>query len=204
MDEWKDDISRDRAFIPEPTRIYKVKVEICLLLDLFLRWIQDIQEDIIELLVNYPTAYQFFSTRFPTSTLQNLPSRAYKWRFVTPSQLRVRHFPARYICSNPRCGLTYTSGEVTDNLRCIDKSCNRPLQQITRIYRCPQCNAITEPPIPKICINPNCIRQKLDKDQKEMPTLKWNLRISCKKVYKRSESRPTSRFLQGYENSSEP
>jgi hypothetical protein len=192
--EWKDEISRDRAIYQNPPGSFQSQGRNLFLIEDILKEDKDAEEEIIELLVDNDKAYEYFLRHFPESSLQSPPKRAYKWRIRTPEDLLVRHYPGRYHCSNPRCGLTYTANEVTDDLRCME--CNWPLNQVTRIYRCPQCNSIAEPPVPKLCINPNCIRGKLDRDPQGKINAKWNLRIAMKKAIRDKSPVPLRGFFR--------
>ncbi len=191
-DEWKDEISRDRAIYQNPPESFQSQGRNLFVIERIRHEDQDTEEAIADLLVDNPPAYEYFLRHFPGSSLQAPPNRAYKWRLRTPSDLLVRHFPGRYVCSRPNCGITYTAGEVTDDLRCL--VCNWPLHQITRVFRCPQCSALGEPPVPKLCINPECVRNKLDRDKDGQLNPKWNLRIAIKKAIKDRNPAP----LRGY------
>lgn len=193
-DEWKDEISRDRAIYQNPPGSYQSQGRNLFVIERIRQEDQQAEERIAELLVDNASAYDFFLRNFPSSSLQAPPQRAYRWRLRTPADLLVRHFPGRYHCSQPSCGITYTAGEVTDDLRCLE--CNWPLHQVTRVYRCPKCNALTEPPVPKLCVNPECVRSKLDKDKSGRVNPKWNLRIAVKKAIKDRNPLPLRGFFR--------
>lgn len=193
-DEWKDEISRDRAIYQNPPGSYQSQGRNLFVIERVRNRDQDAEERVIDLLVDNPPAYEYFRHHFPSSSLQAPARRAYRWRLRTPDDLLVRHFPGRYYCSNPDCGLTYTAGEVTDDLCCLD--CSWPLHQVTRVYRCPKCNAITAPPVPKLCINPDCVRHKLDRDPSGQTNSGWNLRIAVKKAIKERNPTPLRGFFR--------
>lgn len=193
-DEWKDEISRDRAIYQNPPNSYQSQGRNLFIIERIRNEDQNTEEEVADLLVDNAPAYDHFLRHFPDSSLQAEPRRAYRWRLNTPADLLVRHYPGRYHCSNPRCGITYTAGEVTDDLRCLE--CNWKLHQVTRVYRCPQCSEIAEPPVPKLCINPDCVRHKLDRDQKGEINSKWNLRIAIKKAIKDRNPAPLRGFFR--------
>ena len=193
-DERKDEISRDRAIYQNPPGSYQSQGRSLFVIERIREEDQDTEDEVKGLLYDNPPAYSYFSRHFPGSSLQAPPNRSFRWRMCTPANLLVRHFPGRYHCSNPRCGITYTAGEVTDNLRCPE--CNWLLHQVTRVYRCPQCSAIAEPPVPKLCINPECVRHRLDKDPSGRTNPKWNLRIAVKKAIKDRNPAPLRGFFR--------
>lgn len=193
-DEWKDEISRNRAIYQNPPGSYQSQGRNLFVIERIREDDQDTEDEVKALLVDNPPAYEYFSRHFPDSSLEAPPRRAFRWRVRTPDNLLVRHYPGRYYCSNPRCGLTYTSGEVTDNLRCPE--CSWSLRQVTRVYRCPQCSEISEPPVPKLCINPECVRHKLDRDPSGKVNPNWNLRMAVKKSIKTRSPTPLRGFFR--------
>lgn len=194
QDVWKDEISRDRAIYQNPPGSYQSQGRNLFVIEDIKRDDQDCEDEIKGLLVDNPEAYEYFVRHFPDSSLQAPPAHAFRWRLRTPAELRVRHFPARYYCSNPECGSTYTSAETTDELKCL--KCNWPLHQLTRVYRCPRCSALAEPPVPKLCINPECVRAKLDRDQGRRLNTRWNLRIAVKKAIRDKSPAPLRGFFR--------
>lgn len=75
-----------------------------------------------------------------------------------PKDLLVRYSPYRFYCPKSGCWRTYTS--LPPDGKCDD--CGTELRQITEVYYCPQCGEIFEPPVPRSCINPQCIEKRPD------------------------------------------
>lgn len=75
-----------------------------------------------------------------------------------PRDLLVRYSPYRFYCPRSGCWRTYTA--LPPDGRCDD--CGAELRQLTEVYYCPQCGEIFEPPVPRSCINPQCIAKRPD------------------------------------------
>lgn len=72
--------------------------------------------------------------------------------FVTPSNLEIEFSPSRFYCAE--CGATYSHKKPGDR-RC--SSCNAELRQINELYACGGCGDTFQPPVPKVCLNPECV-----------------------------------------------
>jgi ATP-dependent helicase YprA (DUF1998 family) len=77
--------------------------------------------------------------------------------FVVPEQLSVKYYPHRFYCAS--CGATYSHKQAGDD-RCT--YCRSELRQLTEIYMCGGCGRIFDPPVPKVCLNPNCVATASD------------------------------------------
>jgi len=120
-------------------------------------------EDLVDLFWDETALLGYFKDIFGGDFPQNQKElRHISGRIVVPEELMVRHSPYRFYCDNPKCHRTYTHHEVDENLIC--NGCNRRLKQVTQLFLCTHCGDLIEPPIPKVCINPDCIRRKMDAD----------------------------------------
>lgn len=77
--------------------------------------------------------------------------------FIVPEQLSVKYHPHRFYCAS--CGATYSHKQAGDD-RC--KYCRSELRQLTEIYMCGGCGRMFKPPVPKVCLNPECVRTATD------------------------------------------
>lgn len=73
-------------------------------------------------------------------------------KLETPRDLSVKYNPYRFYC--PKCGATYSDKKAGDE-RCT--YCYGMLRQLTEVYMCGGCGDIFIPPIPKVCLNVECI-----------------------------------------------
>jgi hypothetical protein len=81
-----------------------------------------------------------------------------KVQIQTPKDLSVKYSPYRFYC--PHCKATYGNKAAGDE-RC--PNCHAELRQLTEIYICGGCGNIYMPPVPKVCINPDCIAKTTSK-----------------------------------------
>jgi len=95
-------------------------------------------------------AVEFFKKQFG----EHFPENMNYLDLQTPKDLDVQYFPYRFYC--PKCGRTYT--QLTSDERCT--GCSAELRQLTEIYLCENCGEIFEPPVPKVCINPEHIKEE--------------------------------------------
>jgi len=99
-------------------------------------------------------AKSYFKKQFQ----DHFPDSMFALDVQTPSEVRVKYYPHRFYCTN--CGRTYT------NIRSIDHrcKCGKELRQITELYVCgtDKCWMVYEPPVPKVCINPDHLRKERD------------------------------------------
>lgn len=77
---------------------------------------------------------------------------------LVPKKLRVSYFPSRFYCSNCKKGLVPEQDceERKNGVYC--KACGRKAQQLHKVFICEddECGNIFDPPVPKMCINPDC------------------------------------------------
>lgn len=77
-------------------------------------------------------------------------------------KLKVSYYPSRFYCYKCKIGLTPKDYESRNNgVYC--KKCGHKAQQLHKIYMCEDdsCGNLFDPPVPKICINPDCKGVKL-------------------------------------------
>ncbi len=72
--------------------------------------------------------------------------------FQTPKDLLVKYHPYRFYC--PNCGATF-SDKRAGGEQC--PYCGGKLRQLTEVYVCGGCGRVYLPPVPKVCINPECV-----------------------------------------------
>jgi superfamily II DNA/RNA helicase len=72
-----------------------------------------------------------------------------------PAELEIIPSPARFHCA--ACGATYSDGS---DGQC--PQCESSLRQLTELYICGGCGELFMPPVPKVCLNPECIVQARD------------------------------------------
>ncbi len=109
---------------------------------------------------------------------------------IVPKTIKVEHYPKAFICS--KCGRVYGSSEKTykdllkKDFRCMYYACNSELSQVTDVYFCKGCGAISDPIIPKNgCFNPRCSGHLSGKKPyevfrfNELGFLRWQCRL-CK------------------------
>lgn len=111
-----------------------------------------------EICVNKPVM-DFFNRKldgFPYS--EDLIEVATKLNILVPKKLRVSYFPSRFFCSHCQRGLIpgLDSEERKNGVIC--KKCGHKAQQLHKIYMCEddECGKLFDPPVPKMCMNPNC------------------------------------------------
>lgn len=75
--------------------------------------------------------------------------------FITPTQLEIEFKPSRFYCAG--CGATYShyNPRKSGGFRCL--SCDAELRQISELYACGGCGETFDPPVPKVCLNPECV-----------------------------------------------
>jgi len=148
-DETKDHVNRRRALTNMPPGGFTTQGANTFRIDSLERD-DSTERKIRNLLSDNPNAVEFFQKQFGEHfqrDVNNLDLR-------TPADLRVRYYPFRFYC--PRCGKTYT--KPTDDDRCTD--CSSELRQLTEVYLCENCGEIFEPPVPKVCINPDHLEEE--------------------------------------------
>ncbi|WFA10074.1 DEAD/DEAH box helicase [Tissierella sp. Yu-01] len=105
------------------------------------------------------TALEYFNNKlddFPYS--DDMIEVASTLNVLVPKKLRVAYFPSRFYCEHCERGLIPGDDydERFDGVYC--KSCGRKAVQLHKIYSCAddECGHLYDPPIPKMCINPEC------------------------------------------------
>lgn len=75
-----------------------------------------------------------------------------------PKKLMVSYFPSRFYCEHCRRGLIPNDDYVENDNGVYCKSCGHKAVQLHKIYSCQDdvCGHLYDPPIPKMCINPDC------------------------------------------------
>lgn len=108
---------------------------------------------------NDNTALEYFNNKlddFPYS--DDIIEVAYSLNVLVPKKLRVAYFPSRFYCEHCEKGLIPSDdyNENSDGVFC--KSCGRKAVQLHKVYSCAadECGHLYDPPIPKMCINPEC------------------------------------------------
>lgn len=122
-----------------------------------------ISKRIKKLLMKSDKALAYFSKKiedFPDTTNDDLLGKIEKigyLNFVVPDALYVKYFPSRFYCRTCKRGLGPNEySEKKDGIYC--NICHQKVNQLHKVYRCedPECGRIYEPPVPKMCINPDC------------------------------------------------
>ncbi len=161
-DELKDTVSRRQAILSRPVGGYASQGSITFKIESIKDEDYDTEEKIKRLLMNPPEgakATLYFSkmfgdeesySPFPADPLEAI----IKLQFKTPRDLSVKYNPYRFYC--PRCGATYSDKKAGDE-HC--SYCYGTLRQLTEVYMCGGCGEIYPPPVPKVCLNPDCIEQ---------------------------------------------
>src|SRR6266496_977179 len=161
-DDLKDTVSRRQAINSRPVGGYASQGSITFKVETIKDEDADTEEKIKRLLMSSPegakaTLYfsemfgdQEGSSPFPADPLEAI----IKIQFKTPRDLSVKYNPYRFYC--PRCGATYSDKKAGDE-RC--DYCYSTLRQLTEVYMCGGCGEIYPPPVPKVCLNPDCIEQ---------------------------------------------
>jgi hypothetical protein len=159
-DELRDTVSRRQAINSRPVGGYASQGSMTFMVEDVKVRDASTEERIKELFVESPEgvqAVQYFSRMFGdennSSPFPNTPIKVLiKVNFVTPQDLRVKYNPYRFYC--PKCGATYSDKQAGDD-RCT--SCRSELRQLTEVYLCGGCGDIYLPPVPKVCLNPQCL-----------------------------------------------
>ncbi len=81
------------------------------------------------------------------------------FKVTVPNALTVSYFPSRFYCQTCRKGLVSGTdyNEVRfeqDGIYCY--TCGDKVEQLHEVYFCPDCSGVFDPPVGKICINPDC------------------------------------------------
>ncbi|MDD4781902.1 MAG: DEAD/DEAH box helicase [Tissierellia bacterium] len=123
----------------------------------------DAEENIIEKVVQEPKAIEYFRSKldnFPESN--NAVKIAIGLKVMVPRKLLVGYFPSRFYCEHCKRGLLPEDDyvEKSDGVYC--KNCGRKAIQLHKVYMCNDdtCGHLYDPPIPKMCINPDCPSMK--------------------------------------------
>lgn len=114
-------------------------------------------------IVYEPNAVEYFSSKLDNFPESDDPVEiALGLDVMVPRKLRVGYFPSRFYCEHCNRGLLpeddYT--ERSDGVFC--KKCGRKAIQLHKVYMCENetCGQLYDPPIPKMCINPECPSNK--------------------------------------------
>lgn len=148
-DETKDHVNRRRALTNMPPGGFTTQGANTFRIDSLVRD-PSTEIKIRNLLSDNSNTVEFFQKQFD----EYFPRDVNNLDLRTPTDLQVRYYPFRFYCS--RCGKTYT--KPTDDDRCTD--CSTELRQLTEVYLCEKCGEIFEPPVPKVCINPDHLEEE--------------------------------------------
>lgn len=80
------------------------------------------------------------------------------FKVTVPNALQVSYFPSRFYC--PTCKKGLIGGSDMSEIR-IEKhgiycSCGSKVEQLHEVYFCKECSSVYDPPVAKICLNPDC------------------------------------------------
>lgn len=80
------------------------------------------------------------------------------FKVTVPNALQVSYFPSRFYCPNCKKGLIGGSdmSEVRVEKDGIYCSCGSKVEQLHEVYFCKECSSVYDPPVAKICLNPDC------------------------------------------------
>jgi ATP-dependent helicase YprA (DUF1998 family) len=165
-DELKDTVSRRQAINSRPVGGYASQGSVTFKIEAIKDEDFDTEERIKRLLSRSPDgakATLYFSEMFGDQESSSpFPAEPYEVliqvQFKTPRDLLVKYNPYRFYC--PRCGATYSDKKAGDE-RC--NYCFGTLRQLTEVYMCGGCGEVYLPPVPKVCLNPDCIEQAKDR-----------------------------------------
>lgn len=104
---------------------------------------------------------KYFAKKFDSFPIE-IEDIASDFDVLVPKLLRVEYFPSRFYCATCKRGLTKDDIlQKTNDVLC--RSCGKEVQQLHQLYMCStkECGKIFDPPIPKMCINPDCKKVKL-------------------------------------------
>jgi len=163
QDRFVEEISRIRACRSHPPRAYKRQgLNSFQIQSPVMKEDDAAERELVDIFWEDNNILEYYAERlgkdFP-QTLKDL--RYFAGQVVVPEELQVNYAPYRFYCDNNSCLRTFTHHEVNENLIC---KCNRQLKQVTQFISCPQCGDLIEPPVPKVCINPACIQNKMKRD----------------------------------------
>ncbi len=161
-DELRDTVSRRQAINSRPVGGYASQGSITFKIEAIKDNDHDTERKIKELLARSSEgtkATQYFNRMFGDEANRSpFPSdpidAVITIQLKTPRDLTVKYNPYRFYC--PRCGATYSDKRAGDD-RCT--YCRSELRQLTEVYMCGGCGEIYSPPVPKVCLNPDCIEQ---------------------------------------------
>jgi hypothetical protein len=77
----------------------------------------------------------------------------FETQIKVPRDLSIKKHPRRYFCAG--CGTTY-SDKIMPNPTCT--CCEQALQQVREVAICGGCGSLSDLPVPKVCLNPDCIQ----------------------------------------------
>lgn len=80
-----------------------------------------------------------------------------KFSVIVTKDLQVKYFPNRFYCEHCKTGLIppYEVLETGKN-SILCKYCKSNIIQLPMVYQCNKCGHLMEPPVQKICLNPQC------------------------------------------------
>lgn len=119
----------------------------------------DAEISIVKRIVKEPRAIEYFNSKLENFPYSDDPLEiAIGLKVMVPKKLRVGYFPSRFYCEHCKRGLIPGDDyvEKSDGVYC--KKCGRKAIQLHKVYKCEDdtCGQLYDPPIPKMCINPDC------------------------------------------------
>jgi len=154
-----DAISRRQAINSRPVGGYASQGSVTFKIEAIKENDHDTERRIRELLYDSEQATQYFHTMFGDEANQSpFPATPrdvlINVQLETPRDLLVKYNPYRFYC--PKCGATYSDKRPGNELCTY---CHGPLRQLAEVYMCGGCGEIFLPPVPKVCLNAECVAE---------------------------------------------
>ena len=155
----RDAISRRQAINSRPVGGFASQGSVTFKVEAIRENDHNTERRIRELLYDSENATQYFHTMFGDEANQSpFPAKPrdvlINVQLETPQDLVVKYNPYRFYC--PRCGATYSDKRPGDELCTY---CHCQLRQLAEVYTCGGCGELFLPPVPKVCLNAECISQ---------------------------------------------
>lgn len=118
------------------------------------------QTEIRKILRKNESARNYFYNKIDDFPYPDDPDFTDNISVTVPLALDVSYFPSRFYC--PSCKRGLVQGSDFNEVK-IEKDgiyCNyckqKVVEQLHQVYFCPDCGGVFDPPVPKVCINPDC------------------------------------------------
>lgn len=154
--ESKDAVSRTRAVNSMPPHAFSTMGASTFTVTSIHRADADAQQKVFNMLGTYPESLQYFREQFGAEFPSQGGNLGAEITINVPKEYLVEYRPNRFYC--PRCGRTYL--HLPFDERCEGPDCRAELRQLTQFYQCQKCGELYDPPVPRVCPNPNCIASK--------------------------------------------